>query len=76
MAQWDQMQVTPLQVKGLIEDFAKLTKERGALLAENKLLVKKRNELQSKLEQFVGLDQPPLLPAGLKGKILVVEPQV
>jgi hypothetical protein len=75
LAQWDQMGVTPLQVKGIMEDLKKVTGERNTLIAENKLLDKKRLELQAKLAEFVGLDQPPVLPTGLKGKVLVVDPK-
>jgi hypothetical protein len=75
LAQWDQMDMNPLQVKTMKEDNKKLIVERDSLTAENKLLIKKRNELQSKLDEFVGSDQPPVLPTGLKGKVLVVDPK-
>lgn len=75
LSQWDQMGVTPLQVKQLQDDFKKVTGERNSVIAENKLLIKKRNELQAELDQLVGSDQPPPLPAGLKGKVLAVDPK-
>jgi hypothetical protein len=75
LSQWDQMGVTPASVRTLQDDFKKLTGERNSLVAENKILVQKRNELQSELDQLVGSDNPPPLPAGLKGKVLAVDPK-
>lgn len=75
LAQWDQMGLTPPQVKALMEDLKKTQGERNSLTAENKLLIKKRNELQSRLDEIVGSDQTPVLPAGLKGKVMVVDPK-
>ncbi len=75
LSQGDQMGLTPLQVRTMMDDMKKLTSERNSLVAENKLLTKKRIELQAELDTLVGTEQPPVLPAGLKGKVLVVDPK-
>jgi hypothetical protein len=58
-----------------MEDLKKTQGERNSVIAENKLLIRKRNELQSRLDEIVGSDQAPILPLGLKGKVLVVDPK-
>jgi len=75
LSQFDQLGVTPIQIKQLQEDYRKVTGERNSVIAENKLLIKKRNELQAELDQLVGSDVAPPLPVGLKGKVLVVDPK-
>jgi Skp family chaperone for outer membrane proteins len=75
LAQWSQLSVTPPQVKEIMENLKKITTERDALTVETKMLTKKRNELQAKLDEFIGTDVAPPLPAGLKGKVLVVDPK-
>lgn len=42
---------------------------------ENRVLGQKINRLQAELDRFVSPEKPVLLPAGLKGKILVADPK-
>jgi hypothetical protein len=59
----------------MIADLKALDKERKALVAENKLLLISRNELQARLEDLIDPNSAVPLPDGLRGKILAVDPK-
>ena len=65
----------PSQVKDVIDELAKTRKARDVMATENKLLLADRNELQRELDTLVGTDRPVILPAGLKGTIVAVDPK-
>jgi len=65
----------PEKIKGIIADLAETTKARDVLFQENKLLVSSRNDLQKQIDNLVGTDVQVVLPTGLKGKILAVDPK-
>jgi hypothetical protein len=75
LAQWDIITLKPDQVKGMIAELTKTKEERDAFVAENKILIKKKNELQARLDViFNPIDAPPpQLPLTLKGKVLAVD---
>ena len=75
LEKWNQIGLQPEQVKSLIADLAKTKRERDGVIAENKILLSKRNELQARLDRIVGSDLVPQLPPGLKGQILAVDPK-
>ncbi|MGO8699444.1 MAG: hypothetical protein ACLQVY_17195 [Limisphaerales bacterium] len=75
LEQWDLVGLEPGQVKGLIADLEKTKKARDAVIAENKIIMSSRNELQSRWDKFFGSTGPVILPAGLHGKILAVDPK-
>jgi regulator of replication initiation timing len=65
----------PEQIKGIIRDLTQTKKERDAVVAENKLLVVSRDDYKHKWETIYGADAPVVLPTGLRGKILAVDPK-
>jgi hypothetical protein len=65
----------PDQVKGIIADLEKTRKAREALIGENKVLVGKVNEWEKRWNDFFFNDAPVLLPTGLRGKIIAVDPK-
>jgi hypothetical protein len=75
LEQWDLIGLQPAQVKGVIADLAKTQKDLNAVVAENKVITAARNELQSRWDKFFGTEGPVILPAGLHGKILAVDPK-
>lgn len=75
LEQWKLTGVTPDQVKKLIIDMKKAEEQRDILIDENKLITKKANELQRKLDEFLNPDRPVELPAGLKGRVVAVDPK-
>ncbi|MGD1084477.1 MAG: hypothetical protein ABSA47_06960 [Verrucomicrobiota bacterium] len=76
LAQFSQLKLTPQQIEQDEALLKKTTAERDAEITANKLLVKVRNELKKELEDLVGTnDVVPPLPAGLKGKVLAVDPK-
>jgi DNA repair exonuclease SbcCD ATPase subunit len=75
LEQWNLIGLEPGQVKGVIADLEKTKKDRDAVIAENKIIIAARNELQSRWDKFFGSEGPVILPAGLHGKILAVDPK-
>jgi hypothetical protein len=65
----------PDEIKGIIADLAATKKARDAVIAENKILNNVRTQLQSEIDTLVGTDTAVVLPAGLKGKVLAVDPK-
>jgi myosin heavy subunit len=74
LEQWRQLP-PPETIKTIISDLAQTKKERDAITAENKLLLASRNELQRQLDNLVGPGEAVVLPAGLKGRVLAVDPK-
>jgi hypothetical protein len=72
---WRILGLTPEQVKGMIADLEKTRKAKEALIGENKLLVSQVNDWKKKWDDFFGDTGPVVLPAGLRGKILAVDPK-
>jgi hypothetical protein len=65
----------PEQIKGIIADLAQTRKARDAMIAENKLIAASRDDYKHKWEIIFGADTAVLLPEGLKGKIVAVDPK-
>ncbi len=74
LEQWRQLP-PPETIKGIISDLAQTRKARDAFIAENKLLIASRDDYKAKWERIFGADAPVLLPEGLKGKVLAVDPK-
>jgi flagellar biosynthesis/type III secretory pathway chaperone len=74
LEQWNQLP-PPEQIKGIIADLAKTKQARDAVVSENKLLLASRNDLQERWDRIFGSTAPVILPKGLKGKILAVDPK-
>ena len=54
----------------------KIADERDAFVGENKVLLRNVNQLQTELSRYVGTKEIPIkLPAGLKGKVVAVDPK-
>jgi hypothetical protein len=76
LAQWAQVGFKPQEIQQKLEELKKTTAERDAEITANKLLDKSRSELKRQLDDLVGTkDVVPPLPAGLKGKVVAVDPQ-
>jgi Skp family chaperone for outer membrane proteins len=65
----------PPQIAAMIEELAKAKQARDTYLAENKLLNDKVVELDERWNKFFGNDAPVILPTGLKGKVVAVDPK-
>jgi flagellar biosynthesis/type III secretory pathway chaperone len=74
LEQWNQLP-PPEAIKGMISDLAKTKQARDAVVAENKLLLASRKDLQERWNRIFGADAPVILPTGLRGKILAVDPK-
>jgi hypothetical protein len=72
---WRILGLQPDEIKGMVADLDKTRKAKEALIGENKLLVAKVNEWEKKWNDFFGETGPVLLPTGLRGKILAVDPK-
>jgi hypothetical protein len=65
----------PPQIAGMIEELAKAKQARDAYLAENKVLNDKVVELNNRWDKYFGAEGLVVLPPGLKGKIVAVDPK-
>ena len=75
LEQWRQVGVTPDQVKGIIADLDKTKKAKDALTGENRLLAAKVVEWENRWTNFFQGNDDVLLPTGLRGKIVAVDPK-
>jgi hypothetical protein len=65
----------PPQISALIDELATTKKARDTYIAENKVLNDKVVELDTRWKNYFGDQGPVILPTGLKGKIVVVDPK-
>jgi hypothetical protein len=64
------------QIRGLRERIENVTSERDVFGAEKVVLLRNINQLQNELSRYVGIKEVEVkLPAGLKGKVLAVDPK-
>ena len=75
-AQWDALGIPVEQVRNMRDNMAKVGEERDTFAAENKILLRKNTEVQAELDKYIGgREKPVILPAGLKGQIVAVDPK-
>ena len=74
LEKWRQLP-PPEQIKGIISDLAKTKKERDVFVAENKLLQARNADLLTQINNLIGSEVAVVLPTGLKGKVLAVDPK-
>jgi hypothetical protein len=65
----------PPQIAAMIDELAKAKQARDTYIAENKILNDKVLELDTRWKKYFGDEGPVILPAGLKGKIVAVDPK-
>jgi hypothetical protein len=65
----------PPQITALIDELAKTKQARDAYIAENKLLNDNVQELKDRWDRIFGNNAPVILPTGLRGKIVAVDPK-
>ena len=65
----------PPQITALIDELAQTKKARDTYVAENKILDNKVNDLNARWDKYFGINAPVILPTGLKGKIVAVDPK-
>lgn len=67
---------SPDQLRDLRGKLESVTAERDTYIAENKVLLRNINKLEAELSRYVGTKEVEVkLPAGLKGKVLAVDPK-
>ncbi len=65
----------PAQITALIDELAKTKQARDTYIAENKILNNKVIDLNDRWNKYFGNNAPVILPTGLKGKIVAVDPK-
>lgn len=65
----------PETIKSKLVELTQTIAARDALIGENKILNARVKELDKELNNLVGANPPVLLPEGLKGKVLAVDPK-
>jgi hypothetical protein len=74
LARWSGLP-DPALIRGIIADLDKAQKAKEALIGENKLLAAKVREWENRWYSFFNNDTDVILPVGLRGKIIAVDPK-
>ncbi len=64
----------PEKIKGMIAELEQTKKARDVVVAENKLLLARYNDLDARWNRIFG-SETPVVMTGLKGKVLAVDPK-
>ena len=75
LARWDGLGLDPIQVKEVIASEKNLRAANQALDEEKKFFAKKYKDTKAELDQLRNPDEDPPMPAGLKGRVLIVDPK-
>ena len=75
LAKWDQLHLTPTDVIQIQTDLKKSTTAIAGLTEEKKLLFSNWQEDERKIKELVGTATDVILPTGLRGKVLAVDPK-
>lgn len=75
VAVWKAMRVTPDGVKKMMADLDMTKENLSVVESENKLLAKNNKELKAELATLLNPDDKVALPAGLKGRVIAVDPK-
>ncbi len=75
LVRWEAFGRSIEDIQTLIGENKKLITEREAISGENKVLSRDNKQLRAKLDYFEGNKTRVDLPAGLKGKVLAVDPK-
>jgi len=75
LAEWDALGKTPQEVGAVLVENERLNVDMTALSQENLVLQREVLRLESRLAYYEGEDVKVVLPAGLKGKVLAVDPK-
>ena len=75
LARWDGLGLDPIQVKEVIASEKNLRAANQALDEEKKFFAKKYKDTKTELDQLRNPDEDPPMPAGLKGRVLIVDPK-
>ena len=75
LAKWKASGLTLEQIVATLVENKKLVGENNGLKEENKVLGRKLISVESELAYFTGGEKKVQLPAGLKGKIIAVDPK-
>jgi hypothetical protein len=75
LAEWDALGKTPQEVGEVLVENERLNIDMTALSQENLVLQREVLRLEGRLAYYEGEDVKVVLPAGLKGKVLAVDPK-
>jgi len=75
LAAWDALGVTPDQIKVMMADNKKLVAERRGMDEEARVMQRTIKDLRQRLDIYEGGKEIVVLPRGLKGKVLAVDPK-
>jgi hypothetical protein len=72
---WEAFKLTPDQMRETIAELKTTRQQKDAFLAENKILLRENTTLNNKIDDLIGPDRPVVLPTGLKGNVVAVDPK-
>jgi hypothetical protein len=76
LAAWDALGIPVQDMKAKLATIMEVTEKNEAITAENKVLVTVKHKLEEKIASLIDPENHDVvLPAGLKGKVLVADPR-
>jgi hypothetical protein len=72
---WEILGFRPEQVRAMIADVAQLREQQEVLAQENRIITLDNTRLKARLDDLIGDRRPPILPSGLRGRIVAVDPK-
>jgi hypothetical protein len=75
LAAWDALGIPVQNMKATLATIKDVTEKNEAITAENKILVDVKHKLEVKIASLINPDYEVVLPAGLKGTVLVADPR-
>ena len=75
LAAWKATGTTPDQIQNLVTGYKKAQDYIGVIEEEKKVLQKETMRLKNELAKFLDPDAEPPMPAGLNGRVVVVDPK-
>jgi hypothetical protein len=75
LAAWEALGIQITQARDILNSLKRITDEKNVLEEEKAILLTHANKLQAKVNELTGVVTETILPEGLSGKVLVVDPK-
>ncbi len=75
LLQWEAFKVTPQQVREALEENKKLTADMEYMMRDFRSLERLKDRLEQRLAIYEGRKTKVVLPSGLRGKVMAVDPK-
>lgn len=75
LAAWKALDIPVEQIKSQKAELIKTREERDGYAAEKVVMLRRINQVEAELSRYRGEDKKVVLPVGLKGKVIAVDPK-